>query len=238
MVSKRDDAATAATAPLSDAQVVAYLREHTDFMLRHPDMALTLSPPSRWTDADGVVDMQAFMIDRLKEEIDRIKGATEDLIHTSRFNMSTQSRTHEAVLILLSAPDMTGLARAVTDDLPALLDVDVACLCYEDSDRPLPMLVAPGIQRIPPGTVEAIMGEPDNECALNEAMPGDPALFGAVAGVVESSALVRLAPGVDCPAGLLALGSRQGSTFHPGQGTELITFLGRVVELCAHRFII
>ncbi|CAA7623513.1 DUF484 family protein [Magnetospirillum sp. UT-4] len=236
MTRKRDDAAIPDPA-LSDEQVVAYLRRHRDFLLRHPELAAVLAPPSRWPEADGVVDLQAYIIERLNEEIDRIKGTAEHLIHTSRSNMSTQNRTHQAVLVMLTAADMAGLARAVADDLPAMLDVDVGMLCFEECDRALPALAAPGIQRLPRGRVAALMGGPDRDCALNEQMPGDPAVFGDGAGLVVSSALVRVSPGGGCPDGVLALGSRHHRTFHSGQGTELIIFLARVAETCIRRFV-
>lgn len=236
MVRKRDDAALAEPMP-SEAQVAQYLAAHPDFLLRHSELLLALSPPSRFEDADGVVDMQVFMIDRLRDELDRVKGAAEHLIHTSRSNMSTQNRTHQAVLALLTAETMAALSEAVSDDLPALLDVDVASLCFEESDKPLPELAAGGISRIPAGKVESILGGRDRDCALNEEMPGDPLLFGDGAGLVASSAVVRLTPGGRCPEGLLVLGSRHGRTFHQGQGTELITFLGQVVETCVRRFV-
>ena len=238
MVRKRDESpslADSAALP-TDAQVAAYLRRNTDFLLRHPELVVALSPPSRWPEAGGVVDMQVFMIDRLKEEVDRIKGAAEHLIHTSRSNMSTQNRTHDAVLVLLSAEDLGELSLAVAEDLPPMLDVDVAALCFEETSRPLPGLAVPGVLRIPAGSVEKMMGGPDHDCALNEEMPGDPMLFGDGAGLVASSALVRLSPGGICPDGVLALGSRHGRTFHAGQGTELITFLARVAETCIRRF--
>ena len=236
MVRKRDDA-LASEPELTDKQVAGYLRLHPDFLLRHTELVTTLSPPSRWPGSDGIVDMQAFMIDRLKEEIERVKGATEHLIHTSRSNMSTQNRTHEAVLALLSAADMAGLAQVVGDDLGPMLDVDVAGLAFEECPIPIPALTVPVIQRLPAGSIDRIMGGPDHDCALNEQMPGDPAVFGAGAGLVSSSALVRLNPGGQCPPGLLALGSRHGRTFHSGQGTELITFLARVAASCVRRFV-
>lgn len=236
MVRKHEDA-TLSDIPLSDAQVAAYLRRNPDFLLRHTELVYALSPPSRWPDAGGVVDLQVFMIDRLKEEIDRIKGAAEHLIHTSRSNMSTQNRTHEAVLALLDAETLGDLAQVVAEDLPPMLDVDVACLCFEETSRPLPVLAVPGVLRLPEGCVERMMGGEDHDCALAEQMPGDPLVFGDGAGLVQSSALVRLAAGGDCPPGVLGLGSRHGRTFHSGQGTELITFLSRVAETCLRRFV-
>jgi uncharacterized protein YigA (DUF484 family) len=236
MVRKRDDRAE--TEPtLTDAQVAAFLRRHPDFLLRHTELASTLSPPSRWPGSDGIVDLQAYMIDRLREEVERVRGAAEHLIHTSRSNMSTQNRTHQAVLSILSAEDMSGLAQVVADDLAPMLDVDVATLAFEDHGEALSELSPPVILRMPTGSVNRLLGGPDRTCGLAEQMPGDPLVFGDGAGLVSSSALVRLSPGGRCPDGVLALGSRHGRTFHSGQGTELIAFLAQVAATCVRRFV-
>lgn len=236
MARKRDDAALQVPLP-DERQVVAYLQAHPDFLVRHPDMLLSLSPPSRWAEDDGVLDMQVFMIERLRDEVERVRGAAEHLIHTSRSNMSIQTRTHRAVLSILDADTMAELAEAISDDLPALLDVDVATLCFEEAEGPLPELVVAGVLSLPTGSVGRIMGGPDRDCALMEEMPGDPALFGGGAGLVQSSAVVRVSAGGRSPEGAMALGSRHERTFHAGQATELITFLARVVEISVRRFV-
>ncbi len=237
MARKRDDAALADPLP-TEQQVAKFLRVHPDFLIRHPELLLVLSPPSRWKDEDGVVDMQVFMIDRLRDEVERVKGAAEHVIHTSRSNMSIQNRTHEAVVALLAAEDMAGLAEAVSDDLPALLDVDVATLGFEAGDGFPPELAVTGVSRLPEGTVETVMGGADRDCALAEEMPGDPLLFGEGHALVQSSAMVRLVAEGRRPPGVLALGSRHGRTFHAGQGTELLSFLARVIESCLGRFVV
>ncbi|MBI5162461.1 MAG: DUF484 family protein [Magnetospirillum sp.] len=236
-MARKHDGAAVVHPTVDEAQVVAWLRGHPDMLIRHPELALALSPPSRFADAEGVVDMQVFMIERLQEELDRVKGAAEHLIHTSRSNMSTQNRTHQAVLALLTAETLGQLAQAVADDLPPLLDVDVAALAFEESAVALPVLAVAGIERIPAGMVARVMGGDDRDCALFEELPGDPLLFGDGAGLVTSSAVVRLSAGGQCPAGLLSLGSRHSRTFHPGQGTDLIAFLARVAETCIRRFV-
>ncbi len=223
---------------LSEDQVMAYLDANPDFLLRHPDLVPVLAPPSRWPEAGAVVDMQVYMIARQREEMGRVRAAAEDLILTSRTNMSVQSRTHAAALALLHADDMGLLARTVNDDLPALLDVDVACLCFEDSPEPRPELIQPGIQRLTPGEVDRILGGDDHDCLLSETAREQVGLFGDGAGLATSTALVRLECGQDMPDGLLALGARRPDTFHPGQGTELIGFLARVAETCVKRFLI
>ena len=50
--------------------VAAYLREHPDFLLRYPDVAPMLTPPSRG-DGDGVVDFSRFLVDRLRASTSR-----------------------------------------------------------------------------------------------------------------------------------------------------------------------
>ena len=61
--------------------------------------------------------------------------------------------------------------------------------------------------------------------------PGDAALFGGASTLVRSQALLRLKFRRDAPLGILACGSRTAGKFHPSQGTELLTFLGKAVEL-------
>ena len=59
----------------------------------------------------------------------------------------------------------------------------------------------------------------------------DGKIFGEGAGLVHSAALARLRPGRHMSTGMLALGARN-SAFQPSQGTELISFLARVLERC------
>ncbi|HSV28768.1 MAG TPA: DUF484 family protein [Candidatus Omnitrophota bacterium] len=234
MVRKRDDVAVVDT-PLTEEQVAAFLRRHPDFLVRHPDLLMSLAPPTRFHEDSGVIDLQAFMIAHQREELARIKGAAEHLIHTSRSNMSTQNRTHQAALVLLAADSMDALVQAIADDLPGILDVDAATLRIEESGKPLPALASVG--RVPKGAVEKILGGNDRDCALSQELPGDPALFGEAASLVKSSAVVRVSPGGKCPEGVLSLGSRHGRTFYSGQGTDLLGFLARVLQSCVHRFV-
>jgi hypothetical protein len=60
---------------------------------------------------------------------------------------------------------------------------------------------------------------------------GDPALFGGAAGLVRSQALLRLSFSRSAPVGLMCIGTRTPDTFQPGLGTELLTFLSRMLEI-------
>jgi hypothetical protein len=230
MARKSETADTTSLPPASDEQVVAYLQNHPNFLLDHPEMVSKLAPPSRFN-AGPVVDLQQHVIGRMREEMDHLRGCAEHLITTSRSNMSTQTRTHEAALAILGAVDMAGLARVVAEDLPSLLDVDIATIGFEEGEETIPAI--PGIQTFPAGLLEQTLGAGD--VMLRSSTTGDPTIFGNGAGSVSSCALVRLSP-LGLPGGLMALGSRNERGFHGGQGTELLGFLARVIEDCVQRW--
>jgi uncharacterized protein YigA (DUF484 family) len=208
--------------------VVAYLGNHPDLLVRRPELLSRLIPPSRFKD-DSVVDLQAVMIRRLTEELEQMKGCAEHLIATSRSNMSIQSRTHQVVMSMLAAGDIEKLLRVVAEDMPAQLDLDIALLAFECPAADM----APGLVAMSPGSVEAALGAGD--VLLRSQKNADPIIFGDAATLINSFALARIAP-VDCPVGMLALGSRHDRTFHSSQGTELLAFLAGVLEDCVSRW--
>ncbi|MBI1775636.1 MAG: DUF484 family protein [Proteobacteria bacterium] len=212
-----------------DAQTVTeYLRLHPDFLLKHPDAVLALRPPEREI-GEGVVDLQTFLLDRIRAEVTRLKATQRKLIATSRVNLQNQSRVHAAVLALLTATSCDHLLQIITTDLAVVLDVDVVTLCVEANGTMLPGARAAGIVRLPPHAVDGFMG-PNREVMLRSITEGDASIFGAAASLVRSDALVRLRVSSRAPAGLVAFGSRREGAFHPGQGTELLGFLARALE--------
>jgi len=207
--------------------VADFLLRNPDFFQRHPELLETLEMLERWS-GDGVVDMQRYLLDRRSTEIDELRNCAQEVIETSRSNMSTQTRTHAAVLALLATTDLDDLGRIIVDDLPFLLDVDVVAVGFEPQTPPDPAFVSHHLRSLPEGTVDAVLGV-DQEVGLFRNMNDDGTLFGSGAGLVRSAAVVRLRPLLGPPCGAFCLGSRS-SVFHPGQGTELISFLARVVE--------
>ena len=101
----------------TDTVVADYLCRHPDFFVRHPDVLRMMAPPNRWSD-DGVVDMQRYLVERHRGEIDDLRNCAQEVIETSRSNLSTQTRTHAAVLSLLNVTDIDALVLTATDDWP------------------------------------------------------------------------------------------------------------------------
>jgi uncharacterized protein len=209
------------------AEVAAYLRKHPDFLAEHPELVAALTPPEMRR-GEGVLDMQYFMLQRLKADVTRLKGQQRALIATSRSNLSSQARIHAAVLAIISATSFEQLLQVVTTDLAAMLDVDVVTIGVESPAGNHVQMPLHGIQLLRPGMVDAILGERD--VLLRAEVNGDPGLFGSGAGLVRSQALLRISVAEHAPMGLLCIGTRKADKFHAGQGTELLSFLARALE--------
>ena len=212
---------------LSEQQVSDFLFNNPDFLEDNPEILKSMKIPSRWG-GDGVADMQKFMLEQLRGEIDNLRECAQDVIETSRTNMSVQTRTHTAVLALLFATDVNQLTNVIIEDFPLLLDVDVAILGFETNDTSEVEQKIANAMIYSSGTVDQLIGH-DQDILLMQNVTDDGKIFGEGAGLVHSAALARLRPGRHMPTGMLALGARN-SAFQPSQGTELISFLARVLE--------
>jgi uncharacterized protein len=218
---------------MTSQSVAAYLTRHPDFLTDHPELMKVLTPPSRWN-GDAVVDLQSFMVDMLKNELEGLRNCAQEVIETSRSNMANQTRTHAAVLALIAAGDLERLMRIITDDLPVLLDVDVAVIGLEG------VVMTKGgdaeIRKLATGDVDRLMNS-NQEAVLFSSITDDGSIFAHAGGLVRSAALARLHLEPLQADGFLALGSRHEAAFRGGQGTELLRFLARVIERCLLRIV-
>jgi len=221
--------ATARPSEIGAREVMAYLRQHPNFLDRHPDALRLLRAPA-CQNGDGVLDFQHFMIERLRHDLARLQGEHNSLIVTSRGNLAGQCRVHKAALAMLRAPSFEHLLQIVTTDLAVLLDVDIVTLGVESSASRTPRLPLHGIHLLPSGMVDKLLG-PNRDVLLCTDIQGDPTLFGGAAGLVRSQALLRLSFSRSAPVGLMCIGTRVPDTFQPGLGTELLTFLSRTLEI-------
>lgn len=217
---------------VSPDDVAAFLMRNPSFFIEHPDVLDCVELPDRFV-TGGVVDFQRYQLQRRESEIDELRTCAQDVIETSRSNMSIQTRTHASILALLHASTVEQLYRIVSDDLPILLDVDVAVVGFEPSTHANVTILSEYLRTLPPGTVDAIVGA-DQDVQLYREFWDDGVVFGSAAGLVKSAAISRIKPGVAMPNGLIALGARD-NTFAPGQGTELFSFLARVIEASVMR---
>jgi hypothetical protein len=209
--------------------VIAYLREHPDFLDRHPGALQLMRAPARDAD-DDVLDFQHFMLERLRRDLGRVQDEQKTLLATSRGNLTSQCRVHKAVLAMLRASSFEHLLQIVTTDLAVLIDVDVVTLAVETAASRTTRLPLHGIHLLKSGIVDTLVG-PGRDVQLSNDIQGDPALYGAAAGLVRSQALLRLSFSRSAPVGLMCIGTRNPEAFAPGLGTELLVFLARALEI-------
>lgn len=210
-------------------EVESYLRDHSDFLLDHPDLVNLLVPPEARR-GEAVVDLQRYMLDRVRGDLSKLQTQQNEILATSRSNLITQNRVHASVVAMLGATTLEHLIEIITTDVAVHLEVDSVTLGFEAMDR----LPAGGnrtsLRILPHGAIDRFIGG-GKDLALIPDSPPEPQIFGSAASLVRSQALLRLHLRRDAPQGILAFGSRTPGKFHPGQGTELLSFLGKVVEL-------
>src|SRR5262249_6017256 len=162
--------------------VVAYLRQHPDFLDRHPDALRLLGAPTRQT-GDGVLDFQHFMLERLRHDLVRLQDEQKSLIATSRGNLTSQCRVHKAVLAMLRPPRFHDLLKPATAALAVPVDLDIVTLGVESPASRTSRLPMQGIHLFPSGPADRLLG-PTRDVLLCPDVQGDPALFGGAAGLV------------------------------------------------------
>lgn len=224
-----EQAKPAPAGPEEEAQVLSFLRAHPEFLAAHAELLAPLLGVERES-GDRVVDLQRFMVGRLRARTQELEAERDQMVALARLNLKSQTRVHRAVLALMGAPSFEHLIQAVTIDLPVFLGIDAASLCIEATATPPPRCETAGVRLLDPGAVDRVIG-PARDMLLEAARPADRAIFGSAAQLVRSTALLRLKISPSSPIGLLALGSRKESRFHPGQGTELLSFLAHAIEL-------
>ena len=225
--------------PTLNAEAVAeFLTRNPDFFEQRHGLLDQLNMPVKDHGA-GVADMQQYMLDRLREEIDRLRGCTSELIANSRINMTNTGRTHRAVLALLGAKSFADFVVFLQDELPMILDIDVVALCFEQAAQHQVPRVDGRIRDLGSGSVNTVLGTGEDIWLVAD-NAGDKAIFGPASDLVRSAAILRIEPfdQDDSLKGLLAFGSRTPELFHPTQGTDLLAFLGTVVEHMIRRWLV
>jgi hypothetical protein len=134
------------------------------------------------------------------------------------------------VLLLLEASSFNDFIYTITMDITSILDVDITTLVVESSGQEIPHINTAGIRIVPEGTIDRWME--DKSVLLQNNIQGIEMIYSSGANLVASQALLRVDISMDTPPAILAFGSRNPDLFEPGQATDQIIFLARVVERC------
>ncbi|HPF45963.1 MAG: DUF484 family protein [Alphaproteobacteria bacterium] len=209
--------------------VKIYLKNNPDFLIKNPDLFSVLTPPNR-SNGDEVVDFQNMMIEKIRHNLKELQFNQGHLIDTTRNNLTTQVQVHEAVLSLLDIHDMEQLGHIVTQDWADNLHIDVIRICFEkDHEIAPPELHEAAL--LSAGSVDEYLGK-DDIVQLRTDVEASEEIFGPAKSLVKAEALIKIPATEHNPPGILAFGSRDADMFYPGQGTELLRFLGKSFHKC------
>jgi len=157
------------------------------------------------------------------------------------------NQIHRAALMLISAQSFQAMLEALSEDLPAILSADGLHLCIEGAQASGGEQLGPDgkaksvLIGLPEGGVAAYFGarasRHDKKVVLRE-ITGDPAMvYGDQASDMQSEAVLRVDLGADKRPAMLVIGSKEPHRFHPEQATDLLEFLGGVLDATLRRWL-
>ncbi len=211
----------------SAQEVIAFLKANPKFLQQNPGAVDYLVPPKNGADKK-VKDFMSFMVEKLKQDKEKVVSTARELIDNARSNMNNQQRIQNVILRLLEAATFEEFIQIITMDMATMLDTDICVLVVESDGTDIPHIHTSGIRMVPAGTIDKWMAGKNSLLQAN--ISGIEVIYGGAYTLVQSQALLRVDISMNTPPAVLAFGSRDPMMFEDGQGTDQIAFLARVVE--------
>lgn len=191
---------------------------------------------------ENVIDMRGLAMDRLEQRLARLEDTHQSALAAAYDNLAGMHAIHRAVLALIGAEAFDVFLDRLAGDVAWTLRVDGVRLILEVRDDPEPLLAdyheALGFAE--PGFCQSYLAahglRPDRDVLLHEPAPGSPSLWGE-GPAAASEAILRLDLGAGRRPAVLILAAEDAAQFRPGQGTDLLAFLGHVVALTLRRWL-
>lgn len=211
---------------ITAAEVMEFLKKNPKFLAQNPQAVDLLTPPKGGD--RKVKDFMSFMVERLKQDKEKVVTTARTLVENARSNMNNQQRIQNVILQLLEARSFEEFIEMITTDMATMLDTDICVLVVESDGTDIPHIHTSGIRMVPQGTIDKWMG--GKSALLQSNISGIEVIYGGAYTLVQSQALLRVDISLNTPPAILAFGSRDPLAFEDGQATEQISFLARVVE--------
>lgn len=219
---------------LDEADVVAYLEAHPDFLKRHLDTLEALDVPH---DTGGhAVSLIERQVGRLRETNKKIQARFDELLRTARENEQRVVQLNRVARVMVGASGVDELIAGLVECVQTHLDVDQV---YVGLQGELPA----DVQRID----ALIDGSPASQALTNVFRRGKP-LCGALS--AEQSRALFAADGDDALAsaaliplgrqgvqGAIVLASRDPKRFDEDMGTLFVDLFGQLLTASLRRLL-
>lgn len=213
---------------LTEEAVREWLAANPDFLDRNTDL-LIARDTGHAEGIPGVVDLRHRILERLRRSLDRQKVREREILLAAEDRARTVARTQDAVLLVFRQSSVKALAQRVAAQFPVLFSTTAAALIVEGG----PEAAEGDLIALQRRAVDSLIdrGKP---VRLGPATETDRSALGDRFSLVESLAVIRL----ETRRGrfLLALGSSAPDGFTPDQGTDLLDFLGSVMEVAIDKW--
>ncbi len=185
----------------------------------------------------NIVDLRGIAMERLEARLDRLEDTHRSVIAAAYENLAGTNQIHRAVLRLLEASRFEVFLRDLSGDVADILRVDAMRLVLESAVQP----GDPAIRRLQsilsvaePGFGAAYVTRgrqtPLRDVTLRQVQDASAEVYGDKADFIRSEACLRLDLGDGRLPGLLVMGSEDPHQFTPQHGTDLLAFIGGVLE--------
>ena len=220
-----DQTKQSASAALSEEQVCDYLRKHSNFFNRHPDLLAEMTLPHDSGEAVSLVERQVAL---LRERNIDMRHRLSKLLDNARDNDVLFDKTRRLLLTLLESKDLTKLVDTLHFSLDRDFNIPFSSLILFGGDKQLPcsrakILPIQEAQRQAPGLIQN--NKPQCGDLPREYMDF---LFGEKAASVGSAAVVPLVYG-QC-FGLLAVGNNDPHYYRSSMGTLFLNYIAEVLN--------
>jgi uncharacterized protein YigA (DUF484 family) len=214
--------------PLEEKTVADYLRDNPDFFQNNTSLLAALQIPHAVGPAVSLVEHQVKV---LRDQNSQLKRKLMDLVHVARDNNRLNEHMHQLTLCLIKANSLEALLDTLRENLLVEFKADTVTLRLAGLPEARARECAVDIFDLESKELshfEAFLKSSRPQCGRfkQEQLQY---LFGDQAQAIESVALIPLGPRKSL--GLLAIGSRESSRFHPGMGTLFLTHLGELLGL-------
>lgn len=181
-----------------------------------------------------LIQFDTHAVQRLQKRLGAVEQENQDLIAFAKGHWGAVASIHSAALECVEADSLETLADIVTCRWPEILGIDVAAFAmstkrsaFAADSSGLRPVEAKFVERcanaLPPVKVRTV--------------PAGHPIFGSAASQVRAEALIRLGARRAGLTGILALGQGSPVELRTGHGSELLLFLGRILETTARRVI-
>ncbi len=227
-------------AAIADEIRMRILRE-PDVILEDPDVMRALVAANDRSVGGNVVDLRGVAMDRLEARLQRLEETHRSVVAAAYENLAGMTQVHRAILAFLEPMTFEGFLSCLIDEVPQILQVGRLRLVLESHEADDPALDKVGgvLTVVRPGFVADYMSQSRslNRVVLRRTDGNARLVYGEDTGWVRSEACLYLDFGEGRLPGMLGFASESPMQFMPGQGTDLLDFMGGVFERAMCRWL-